>query len=99
MTGKLLPSLATSVKDGVEVCFLTATSEAIQQRKRKRPKSIRICTCQNKAISFVKQQLKEKSISQPLPAQYLGQLILPFGQYAHATFQWLVENDVGYIKQ
>ncbi|TWW55946.1 hypothetical protein D4764_09G0009960 [Takifugu flavidus] len=30
--------------------------------------------------------------------QWMGQLILTFGKYRGKSFQWLVENDVGYIK-
>ncbi|TWW67132.1 hypothetical protein D4764_02G0001730 [Takifugu flavidus] len=34
----------------------------------------------------------------PSEVQWMGQLILTFGKYRGKIFQWLVENDVGYIK-
>ncbi|TWW67135.1 hypothetical protein D4764_02G0001760 [Takifugu flavidus] len=34
----------------------------------------------------------------PSEVQWMGQLILTFGKYRGKIFQWLVENDVDYIK-
>ena len=34
----------------------------------------------------------------PTEEQYLGQLVLQFGQYQHKTLQWLLSNIVGHVK-
>ena len=35
---------------------------------------------------------------EPAEEEYLGQLVIPYGCYRGKTFQWLLGNDVGYVK-
>ncbi|XP_034065909.1 uncharacterized protein LOC117542365 [Gymnodraco acuticeps] len=49
------------------------------------------------AMAKAEKLLRAKGTHKPSRQQCLGKLVLPFGQYIHAPFHWLVENDVGYI--
>ena len=40
----------------------------------------------------------ELVVAEPSKKQWMGQLLITFGQYAGASFIFLLENDVGYVK-
>ena len=53
---------------------------------------------QSTALAHAEQLLRADGIPAPTRQQCLGKMVLPFGQYLHASFHWLVTNDVGYMK-
>lgn len=50
------------------------------------------------ALNEARHSLNKNGYSNPSKKQCLGQLVIPFGKYRNATFKWLIENDVGYVK-
>lgn len=80
--------------------LLVATKEARSFREKRLafPKPPLELLNQDTALAHAEKLLRAEGITAPSPQQCLGKLVLPFGQYQHAPFHWLVANDVGYMK-
>lgn len=80
---------------------LVATKEARYYREKKMvfPKPPQELLNQATALAHAEKLLRAEGISAPSRQQCLGKLVLPFGQYQNTPFDWLVLNDVGYMKQ
>ncbi|XP_076841988.1 uncharacterized protein LOC143486080 [Brachyhypopomus gauderio] len=80
--------------------ILMATKEARLYREKKTtfPMPPRQLLDQSTALVHAEKLAHADGIHAPSHQLCLGKLVLPFGQYEHAPFHWLVENDVGYMK-
>ncbi|TWW60999.1 hypothetical protein D4764_05G0010890 [Takifugu flavidus] len=94
----LMPSLCildTSVPQDRQQCILKASKEVRDQSKPHQPTDE--WTEIHNRLSSAKRRCRLVT-QNPSEVQWMGQLILTFGKYRGKSFQWLVKNDVGYIK-
>ncbi|XP_078619206.1 uncharacterized protein LOC144886446 isoform X3 [Branchiostoma floridae x Branchiostoma japonicum] len=89
----------TSVVANRQQCKLVPTEDAKAAQKVPRSSlSVPQAFMEEKtALQEAKRRCRQYS-AQPSEVQYLGQLVLTFGQYSNKTFKWLLENDVSYVK-
>ncbi|TWW53123.1 hypothetical protein D4764_0180910 [Takifugu flavidus] len=92
----LMPSLCilhTSVPQDGQQCVLKASKEVRDQSKPHQPTDDSGLRCLKTACDEAKRRCRLVT-QNPSEVQW----ILTFGKYRGKIFQWLVENDVGYIK-
>ncbi|XP_038071853.1 uncharacterized protein LOC119740580 [Patiria miniata] len=102
---KLLPKFRindSSVRPDRQQCVLKCTRAAVEYQRKKRDPTPSaadsILWDERTALVGARRRANARGVPNPTEQQYLGQLVITFGKYTHCTFQWLLENDVGYVK-
>ncbi|XP_051510015.1 uncharacterized protein LOC127415331 [Myxocyprinus asiaticus] len=84
---------------GRQQTILLATNKAYREIKMTFPLPPVQLLDESYALAHAEMLLHADGIPAPLRQQCLGKLVVRFGQYLHAPFHWLLENDVGYLKK
>lgn len=91
----------STIRPDRQQCVLRASPVALEfckghahSQKQQNPA---LCEEQS-ALDEAKHILGAKGIPDPTEKEYIGQLVITFGEYSYSSYKWSLENEVGYTR-